>query len=140
MESRDKCQEIIDKLNGKPYKGSREPLLVKFADGGNRKRHHNNHHHHHHNNTHHKLNHEDGGRWRESGDPVDQNISQSNYEHQRNVPHGNHLADLSIMGPMSYPRIQPPFPPAIATNAPYPAALGPTTSTAQWIHPGPGQP
>jgi hypothetical protein len=137
MESRDKCQEIIEKLNGKPHGGSKEPLLVKFADGGNRKRHHNNHHHHH-NNSHHKLNHENG-RWRESGDSIDHNISQPNYEHQRSLPHVNHLNDMSIMGPMSYSGIQPTFPPAMAANVPYPSALGPPTSTAQWIHPGSGQ-
>jgi hypothetical protein len=142
MESREKCLEIIEKLNGKPYKGSKEPLLVKFADGGNRKRHHNAHHHnhHHHNNSHQKLNHEDGRSWREGGsDAADQNVSQTNFEHQRNLPHSNHLNDMSIMGPMSYPRIQPTFPPPIPANSPYSTALGIPTSTAQWIHPGPGQ-
>jgi hypothetical protein len=50
------------------------------------------------------------------------------------------MTDMSMMGgPMSYPRIQSTFPP-IATNGPYPTALGSSTSTAQWIHPGSGQP
>ena len=36
MESREKCDEIIAMLNGKVLSGSQQPLLVKFADGGNK--------------------------------------------------------------------------------------------------------
>lgn len=38
MESKDKCEQIIELFNGRPVPGSKEPLLVKFADGGNKKR------------------------------------------------------------------------------------------------------
>lgn len=38
MESKDKCEQIIEIFNGRPVPGSKEPLLVKFADGGNKKR------------------------------------------------------------------------------------------------------
>ncbi|XP_046455249.1 RNA-binding motif, single-stranded-interacting protein 2-like isoform X3 [Daphnia pulex] len=36
MESREKCDEIISIFNGKLLSGSTQPLLVKFADGGNK--------------------------------------------------------------------------------------------------------
>jgi len=36
MESREKCDEIIAMFNGKVLSGSQQPLLVKFADGGNK--------------------------------------------------------------------------------------------------------
>lgn len=140
METRDKCQEIIEKLNGKPYKGSQELLLVKFADGGNRKRHQNNHHHHHHhhNSAHHKMSHDDN-RWHESGDANDQNVPQSGYDHQRNLTHANHMAEMPVMGSMGYPRMQPTFPPTVAANAPYPTTMGPPSSADHWIHPSQGQ-
>lgn len=38
MESKEKCEHIISAFNGKVLPGSKEPLLVKFADGGNKKR------------------------------------------------------------------------------------------------------
>lgn len=38
MESKEKCEQIIATFNGKVLAGSKEPLLVKFADGGNKKR------------------------------------------------------------------------------------------------------
>uniref|UniRef100_L7M3E0 Protein alan shepard n=1 Tax=Rhipicephalus pulchellus TaxID=72859 RepID=L7M3E0_RHIPC len=38
MESKEKCEQIIATFNGKVLPGSKEPLLVKFADGGNKKR------------------------------------------------------------------------------------------------------
>ncbi|XP_069683320.1 protein alan shepard isoform X2 [Periplaneta americana] len=38
MESKEKCEQIIQMFNGSPLAGSKEPLLVKFADGGNKKR------------------------------------------------------------------------------------------------------
>ncbi|XP_071812159.1 RNA-binding motif, single-stranded-interacting protein 1-like isoform X3 [Apostichopus japonicus] len=38
MESKEKCEEIIKKLNGYVLPGQTEPLLCKFADGGNKKR------------------------------------------------------------------------------------------------------
>ncbi|XP_013775371.1 RNA-binding motif, single-stranded-interacting protein 1-like isoform X1 [Limulus polyphemus] len=39
MESKEKCDQIIHVLNGKYLPGSKDPLLVKFADGGNKKKH-----------------------------------------------------------------------------------------------------
>lgn len=38
MESKEKCEHIISMFNGKILPGAKEPLLVKFADGGNKKR------------------------------------------------------------------------------------------------------
>ncbi|GAB6032477.1 hypothetical protein CHUAL_011108 [Chamberlinius hualienensis] len=38
MESKEKCEHIINLFNGKLLPGCKEPLLVKFADGGNKKR------------------------------------------------------------------------------------------------------
>lgn len=38
MESKDRCDTIIQVLNGKIIQGCRQPLLVKFADGGNKKK------------------------------------------------------------------------------------------------------
>lgn len=38
MESKEKCENIISVFNGHLIPGSKEPLLVKFADGGNKKR------------------------------------------------------------------------------------------------------
>ena len=34
MESRDKCDQIIQMFNGSHLQGAKGPLLVKFADGG----------------------------------------------------------------------------------------------------------
>jgi hypothetical protein len=38
MESKEKCEHIIQIFNASPLPGCKEPLLVKFADGGNKKR------------------------------------------------------------------------------------------------------
>lgn len=38
MESKEKCEQIIHMFNGKSLNGSKDPLLVKFADGGNKKK------------------------------------------------------------------------------------------------------
>lgn len=38
MDSKEKCDMIISTFNGKVIPGSKEPLLVKFADGGNKKK------------------------------------------------------------------------------------------------------
>ncbi|XP_076349282.1 RNA-binding motif, single-stranded-interacting protein 1-like isoform X2 [Tachypleus tridentatus] len=38
MESKEKCEVIIRNFNGQYITGSKEPLLVKFADGGNKKK------------------------------------------------------------------------------------------------------
>ncbi|KAL3832647.1 hypothetical protein ACJMK2_024272 [Sinanodonta woodiana] len=38
MESKDKCDQIITAFNAKILPGCTEPLLVKFADGGNKKK------------------------------------------------------------------------------------------------------
>ncbi|XP_037294528.1 protein alan shepard isoform X3 [Manduca sexta] len=38
MESREKCEQIIQMFNGNAIPGAKEPLLVKFADGGNKKK------------------------------------------------------------------------------------------------------
>lgn len=135
MESRDKCEKIIEQLNGRPCKGWREPLLVKFADGGNKKRHHHNNQHYNNNHHQHQKIHQDDNRWRDSSNTSDLG-DVSNFEHQSNISHSNHLSDLAMMGTLSYPRMQPGFPPSVPTGAAYPAPLGPPTSAPQWIHPG----
>ena len=38
MESKEKCEQIIQMFNGTTLPGAKEPLLVKFADGGQKKR------------------------------------------------------------------------------------------------------
>lgn len=38
MESKEKCESIIQIFNGALIQGSKDPLLVKFADGGNKKK------------------------------------------------------------------------------------------------------
>jgi hypothetical protein len=38
MESKEKCEQIIQMFNGKALHGGKDPLLVKFADGGNKKK------------------------------------------------------------------------------------------------------
>ena len=38
LESKEKCEQIIHIFNGNPLPGLREPLLVKFADGGGKKK------------------------------------------------------------------------------------------------------
>lgn len=38
METREKCQHIIDMFNGTQLNGAKDPLLVKFADGGSKKK------------------------------------------------------------------------------------------------------
>lgn len=38
MESREKCEQIIQIFNGKQLPGAKDPLLVKFADGGSKKK------------------------------------------------------------------------------------------------------
>lgn len=39
METKEKCDTIINLLNGKLLPGSKDTLLVKFADGGIKKKH-----------------------------------------------------------------------------------------------------
>lgn len=38
MESKEKCEQIIQMFNGNALPGCKDPLLVKFADGGNKKK------------------------------------------------------------------------------------------------------
>lgn len=38
MESREKCEQIIQIFNGSQLPGAKDPLLVKFADGGSKKK------------------------------------------------------------------------------------------------------
>lgn len=40
MESKEKCESIINILNGKLLPGGKDTLLVKFADGGSKKKNH----------------------------------------------------------------------------------------------------
>lgn len=38
MESRERCEQIIQIFNGNQLQGAKDPLLVKFADGGSKKK------------------------------------------------------------------------------------------------------
>lgn len=38
MESREKCEQIIQQYNGSSLQGAKDTLLVKFADGGSKKK------------------------------------------------------------------------------------------------------
>ena len=83
MESREKCEEIISIFNGKLLSGSSQPLLVKFADGGNK------------NKRQHKTSlHEAAGRggWRtDAGEPL------LSYDNSGGVHHNGLPALLSHM-------------------------------------------
>lgn len=135
METSDKCQEVIEELNGLLCKGCTEPLLVKFADGGNRKRHHHNNHRHFNNRHmhHHRYSQEDH-RWREELH-TNNSSNMSSFEQHGNISHCNQATDLAMMGTVGYPRMPQPFPPSMNPGQGY---HGQTTSP-QWVHPG-GQP
>lgn len=67
MESREKCEQIIQMFNGNPLAGAKEPLLVKFADGGNKKK-----------ALYNKQGSETGGRpWRDNADGIAQGMAVS---------------------------------------------------------------
>lgn len=38
METREKCEHIIQTFNGQQLSGAKDQLLVKFADGGSKKK------------------------------------------------------------------------------------------------------
>ncbi|XP_050558972.1 protein alan shepard isoform X7 [Spodoptera frugiperda] len=61
MESREKCEQIIQMFNGNPIPGAKEPLLVKFADGGNKKK-----------ALYNKQNDNNGRAWRDNNDSITQ--------------------------------------------------------------------
>ncbi|XP_021207606.1 protein alan shepard isoform X2 [Bombyx mandarina] len=60
MESREKCEQIIQMFNGNPIPGAKEPLLVKFADGGNKKK------------SSYKQNESNGRTWRDNSETITQ--------------------------------------------------------------------
>ncbi|CAG9561980.1 unnamed protein product [Danaus chrysippus] len=64
MESREKCEQIIQMFNGNPIPGAKEPLLVKFADGGNKKK-----------ALYNKQNDNNGRVWRDNNDSITQAMS-----------------------------------------------------------------
>ncbi|XP_052741593.1 protein alan shepard isoform X2 [Bicyclus anynana] len=63
MESREKCEQIIQMFNGNPIPGAKEPLLVKFADGGNKKK------------ALYKQNDNNGRSWRDNNESITQAMS-----------------------------------------------------------------
>ena len=71
MESREKCDEIINIFNGKLISGSTQPLLVKFADGGNK------------NKRQHKTHDQ---RWREADGPGGGLLSYDSSVHANGLP------------------------------------------------------
>ncbi|CAG4983004.1 unnamed protein product [Parnassius apollo] len=66
MESREKCEQIIQMFNGNSIPGAKEPLLVKFADGGNKKK-----------ALYNKQNDNNGRVWRENNESITQAMSVS---------------------------------------------------------------
>ncbi|XP_045772764.1 protein alan shepard isoform X1 [Maniola jurtina] len=64
MESREKCEQIIQMFNGNPIPGAKEPLLVKFADGGNKKK-----------ALYNKQNDNNGRAWRDNNESITQAMS-----------------------------------------------------------------
>ncbi|XP_026492214.1 protein alan shepard isoform X3 [Vanessa tameamea] len=64
MESREKCEQIIQMFNGNPIPGAKEPLLVKFADGGNKKK-----------ALYNKQNDNGGRAWRDNNESITQAMS-----------------------------------------------------------------
>ncbi|XP_047503756.1 protein alan shepard isoform X5 [Pieris napi] len=65
MESREKCEQIIQMFNGNPIPGAKEPLLVKFADGGNKKK------------TSYNKQNENGRGWRDNTDSIQLYLQQA---------------------------------------------------------------
>ncbi|CAH2048614.1 unnamed protein product, partial [Iphiclides podalirius] len=65
MESREKCEQIIQMFNGNSIPGAKEPLLVKFADGGNKKK------------ALYKQNDTNGRVWRDNNESITQAMSVS---------------------------------------------------------------
>ncbi|CAH0715583.1 unnamed protein product, partial [Brenthis ino] len=64
MESREKCEQIIQMFNGNAIPGAKEPLLVKFADGGNKKK-----------ALYNKQNDNNGRAWRDNNESITQAMS-----------------------------------------------------------------
>ncbi|XP_068633409.1 protein alan shepard isoform X5 [Battus philenor] len=62
MESREKCEQIIQMFNGNSIPGAKEPLLVKFADGGNKKK------------ALYKQNDSNGRVWRDNNESITQTV------------------------------------------------------------------
>lgn len=135
MESREKCELVIEQLGGRSYRGSKEPLLVKFADSGKPKRNnhnHNNQHQQHHHNQHHqnysKPHHDDNSRW------VEPNVHDINavpmFDPRGNMS-GNNRIPEAIMSQMNYSRVPHGFQPIPTAFSP----IGPTSGAAPWYHP-----
>lgn len=108
MESKEKCELIINNLNHKLIPGGKEPLLVKFADGGSKKRN--------------QYKHQENRMWREgevavSYDPI---IAQS----------GVSSSMLPTVGQLQ--RMQTPAYPAW-TGMPFPYIVQPTPPVPQTV-------
>lgn len=116
MDSKEKCDMIIQAFNGKVIPGSKEPLLVKFADGGNKK----------------KSQYKSDGRsgWRDSASEqlamhyADQSVSQNGVSAaQYGMPSSMAAAGYQRAGYTTTHHLQ---------QAGYPTAI---QATSPWMHP-----
>ncbi|KAG9510979.1 Protein alan shepard [Fragariocoptes setiger] len=139
METREKCELIISELNGRPCHGSRDPLLVKFADGGNKKR-----------QYHHKSS---EPRWRSSVGGAGQHSSNNHYDHHHNNQSSANVSGQNNGNPLSTSNAAQMMPPVNAYAPPppragahpfsasvpaasaYPPTMGAPSGSAQWLHP-----
>jgi len=133
MESKEKCDMIIQKFNGQLIPGCKEPLLVKFADGGNKK----------------KILNKNENRWREGTNdsiptayayPADQaNLTQNGVAAAQLMPS---IAAAAAAGYHHHHSHQRQYSTSVST---YPAAAAAAiqaaaaASATQWMHTGAAQ-
>uniref|UniRef100_A0A834R236 Protein alan shepard n=1 Tax=Sarcoptes scabiei TaxID=52283 RepID=A0A834R236_SARSC len=89
MESKEKCENVINILNGKFIPGCKDALLVKFADGGVKK----------------KIHHKNDNRYRNEIDPL-----QMTFESTNITPNGvASMLSSSMNAPTSFQRFSTPY-------------------------------
>ncbi|XP_041978985.1 protein alan shepard isoform X2 [Aricia agestis] len=123
MESREKCEQIIQMFNGNPIPGAKEPLLVKFADGGNKKK-----------ALYNKQNDTNGRAWRDNAESITQAMSVSGV-YASGVPASGECGSVyrgGVYGVAFHPQLHHPA----AWLAPYAALLPPAPAP----HPHPPHP
>ncbi|XP_013145157.1 PREDICTED: protein alan shepard isoform X3 [Papilio polytes] len=124
MESREKCEQIIQMFNGNSIPGAKEPLLVKFADGGSKKK------------SLYKQNDNGGRMWRDNNESITQAMSVSGV-YAGGVAAGNAAEcggvyrGAGVYGLAYHPQLHHPHP---AAWLPYAALLPPAHPHAHPTH------
>ncbi|KPI94424.1 Protein alan shepard [Papilio xuthus] len=125
MESREKCEQIIQMFNGNSIPGAKEPLLVKFADGGSKKK------------SLYKQNDNNGRMWRDNNESITQAMSVSGV-YAGGVAAGGAAEcggvyrGAGVYGLAYHPQLHHPHP---AAWLPYAALLPPAHPHAHPAHP-----